>query len=215
MRKISIVCGAVAAAMAATPAAAAPFTGPRVEVRAGWEQLSMDVDYEDEDENEFAGSDDASSATFGAEAGYDFDIGSGAIAGAYAGVEFGSAKPRSTLFGNDEFSARLGRNATFGVRFGGQVSPGAMLYVKGGYSNGRVKAAYDGGTATPINLSDSFNREGYHVGAGGEVALGTRVYARAEYVRTSYEEYLYPDFETTGSLKNRRNQLLLGVGARF
>jgi outer membrane immunogenic protein len=137
------------------------------------------------------------------------------IAGAYAGIEGATTKQCSPIFGNDEGCLRLGRNLTVGARVGAKVSPLAMLYVKGGYSNGQLRATYRDFDDPTFNWSEHTNRGGYHFGAGGEIAVGPQGYVRLEYVRTNYNGYHYSDPGVRFSVDGHRDQVLAGFGLRF
>lgn len=205
---------ASAAALFASPAAAAEFTGPRAEIRGGWDRTTLKLEYDDGDD---VYSDKGSDAGFaiGAEVGYDFPVGTSMIAGGYAGVEFASTKDCGEVYGDDEACLKLGRNLTLGARLGGKVSPNAMLYAKGGYTSGQFKASYENFEDSDFDFSDKENRDGFHFGLGGEFAVGPKGYVRAEYVRTNYNDYDYSDDFADVKVDSHRDQLLLGFGLRF
>ena len=142
MKKL-ILAGAAALAFASTPAFAADFTGPRIGANVG---------YADE------GSEDA--ITFAVNAGYDFRLGQGAIAGVT--VELGD-------------SDETGRDLYAGARIGGIVSDRVMLYAHGGYTN--------------LNAG-GFNFEGIRGGVGAEFAVSERVYLNTEYRYSDYDSGL-------------------------
>lgn len=204
----------MATSVFAGPALAADFAGPRAELRGGWDRTTLDLHYDDGiDSFKEDGHDDG--VNFGAEVGYDAPIGPSMIAGGYAGVEFATTKECSEIFGNDEACLKLGRNFTVGARLGGKISPAAMLYIKGGYSNGQIKATYENSDDPSWNGSDRASRGGFHFGLGGEMAFGPNTYVRAEYVRTNYNDYDYSDSDFDIRLDAHRDQLILGFGARF
>lgn len=133
-------------AAASAPAVAADFTGPRVGATIG---LADD---------DFGGSD---AFTYGVNAGYDFDLGRGLIAGATAEWQ-------------DSGEDGLGRDLSIVGRLGGKVSDNVMLYGLAGYSNLGIEN-------TDIEL------DGFRVGAGVEVAVTDHVYGQVEYRYTNYE----------------------------
>jgi outer membrane immunogenic protein len=198
----------------ATPAVATGFSGPRAEARGGWDRTTMDLSYDDGVDS-FSGDAHKDGFNIGAEVGYDAPIGPSIIAGAYAGVEFATTKACSEIFGNDEACLKLGRNFTIGGRLGTKVSPSTLLYVKGGYSNGQLKAKYSSLDDPTLNFSAHANRDGFHFGAGAEVLVGSKGYIRAEYVRTNYNDYDYSDPDFAVKLDAHRDQVLLGFGLRF
>lgn len=213
MRVFSIVLLATAAVFS-TNAAAATFSGARAEVRGGWDRMTLNLSYEDA-EGRLSDSGHRSGFDLGAEVGYDVQAGPALVVGAYAGIEGSSAKACSPLVGNDSACLKLGRNFTVGARLGAKVSPLAMLYVKGGYSNGQLRASYENAEDPTLDFSDHANRGGYHFGVGGEMAVGAQGYVRAEYVRTNYNGDSYADHDFRVSLDGHRDQVLAGFGIRF
>jgi outer membrane immunogenic protein len=205
--KLVYSAAAIAASLAATPAFAQEFGGPRIEARIGWDSVDLGVDIDGEgtfDEG-------ASTVSYGAEAGYDLSFGS-AILGAYAGVDFANAEVCDEVFGDDEACISAERNITVGARAGFAVTPEALIYAKAGYSNGRVRASYDDFGDIIDAIEESESRSGHHIGVGAELAFGPNFYGKAEYVRTNYSDFDV-DATTTGSIK--RNQVLAGIGFRF
>lgn len=213
MRKsISILFGA--AVVFATPAAAANFAGPRAEVRGGWDRMTLDLSYDDGVDS-FHDSGHKSGFTLGGEVGYDAALSPTLTAGAYAGAEFATTKSCSEVVGDDKACLKMGRNLTLGARLGAKVSPMALLYVKGGYSNGQLKATYRNDIDPTLDFSDHANRGGFHLGLGAEMAVGSQGYVRAEYVRTNYNGEHYSDGSVDVDLDGHRDQVLLGFGLRF
>ena len=214
MRNLFFAAAVSAVALVSTPAAAAQFSGPRVELRGGYDRTTIDLDYSD-GVDDFSDSGHKSGFDFGAEVGYDAELGTVAVVGAYAGAEWATTKKCGELIGDDEACLKLGRNLTLGARVGAKVSPMAMIYAKAGYSNGQLKAKYRNADDPTLDFSDHTNRDGFHIGIGGEVAIGRQAYARAEYVHTNYsgDSYSDPDFEV--EIDGHRDQVLLGFGMRF
>jgi outer membrane immunogenic protein len=205
---------AATTAFVAAPAAATQFSGPRAEVRGGWDRTTLDLSYDDGVDS-ISGDGHKSGFNFGAEVGYDAPLGQSVIAGAYAGVEFATTKTCGEVLGDDKACLKLGRNFTLGARLGAKVSPTAILYVKGGYSNGQLRATYANFDDSTLNFKEHANRDGFHLGIGGEVAVSARTYVRAEYVRTNYDDYDYSDSDFSAKLDAHRDQLLVGFGMRF
>ncbi len=73
------------------------------------------------------------------------------------------------------------------------ISPTANLYVKGGYTNARIKVDGLGGA----------NGDGFRLGAGAQFSLSGKAYVGGEYRYSNYES----DFS--------RHQLALTIGTRF
>lgn len=215
MRKYLVIAtAAAAAALVSSQAVASDFSGPRFELRGGWDQTTLGASYDD-GADRYSVSGHKSGLNLGAEVGYDVPTNSQLLAGVYAGVEGSTAKRCSEVYGDDAACLKLGRNFTLGARVGGKVSPKVALYVKGGYSNGQLKGTYRNTDDPTLDFSDHTNRGGYHFGAGVETAVGPQGYVRAEYVRTNYNAYTYasPDFRVR--LSGHRDQALAGFGLRF
>lgn len=198
----------------AAPAQAANFSGPRLEVRGGWDRVGLSADYDD-GFTTVSGKDHKDGWTIGGEVGYDGHLSKNITLGAYAGIDFPHTRVCGEVFGNDSLCLKSPRNITAGARLGAVVGSSALLYVKGGYSNGRLKVTYTDFADAANNFSDHANRGGLHVGAGGELAIGTRAYVKAEYVYTNYKSFDYDDGSTVAKLDGDRSQLLFGVGIRF
>ena len=198
----------------ATPAAAAgpSFAGPRVEVRGGWDRMTLDATLTD-GTDVLSGSGHDAGLDAGGEVGYDAVIGSSLIAGVYGGVEFADTKECGPVDGNDNLCLKLGRNFTLGGRLGAKVAPTVMVYVKAGYSNGQLRGSYRNADDPSLNGDDHVNRDGIHFGIGGEAAVKRNVYVRLEYVRTNYDGYSDADFGV--QLDGHRDQVLAGFGLRF
>ncbi|MCY7398367.1 MAG: porin family protein, partial [Sphingomonas bacterium] len=164
--KIKALLLAASAFAAAAPAAAqdAPkFSGPRLEGRVGYEFVNSGVRSTQEFGERGVFGDDRSNeeGMIGAEVGYDAQL-SGIVLGGYAGVEISDANIDSA---GRPFKFNSGRNMTLGVRAGVPLSPGALLYVKGGYSRGRLRVTEEG--PNPAVFADyDTGRNGYHVGGG-------------------------------------------------
>lgn len=203
-----------AALVAAAPAMAADFAGPRVEARLGWDRTVIDLSFDDGDTSfHDKGHDDGFG--LGAEAGYDVALGTTAVLGAYAGAEWATTKECSAVYGDDEACLKLGRNFTLGARIGAAVTPQALVYVKGGYSNGQLKATYKDFADPDFNTSDKASRDGFHLGLGAEYNVSRTGYMKAEVVRTNYNDADISDEFIDAKLDVRRTQVLAGFGLRF
>ena len=202
------------ATLFAAPAVAADFAGPRAEIRLGFDKTTIDLGYDDGFDTA-SGSGHDSGFGLGAELGFDAALGSRVRGGVYAGVEGSTTKECSELFGEDEACLRLGRNFTAGARLGVVASPRIMVYAKGGYSNGQLRATYEDFLDSSYNFDEHANRGGFHVGGGVEVAVNASSYVRAEYVRTNYNDYRYDDGFEALTIDSHRDQLFVGFGLRF
>ncbi|WP_394658716.1 outer membrane protein [uncultured Novosphingobium sp.] len=201
MKKIIAASALALTAIAAAPAmaqdASIPFDGPYVAVLGGYDKIRVDTPVG-------AGSDDG--FLYGGVVGFDKNIN-----GLVLGLE-GEATGSTTKEGvNDLFVAgdratvKPGRDLYAGVRLGGEITPGVLLYAKGGYTNARVKVSYDDGVDV---LRDSTNLDGYRLGAGIETNISGFL-ARVEY---RFSDYGNPK---GFGLKPDRHQVAAMVGYRF
>ncbi len=194
------------AALVASTAFAAPafaqttdsgFTGPRVEAIVGWDHVG--------DDSLNNGSRDG--VTYGGQIGYDVQMGS-AILG-FEGEATGSTT-RDTAMGvlavGDRLRAKAGRDLYVGGRVGFLASPNAMIYAKGGYTNARFDTSYNSAATGLIEDHDTV--DGWRVGAGAEVKLNQKVYVKAEYRYSKYDD-------GNNGIDAHRHQVLGGVGIRF
>ncbi|MGH6783773.1 MAG: outer membrane protein, partial [Sphingomicrobium sp.] len=117
-------------------------------------------------------------------AGYDFAVGNGAALGVDVEASDSTTDVDIVSTGRDLYA---GARATFAV------SPTANVYVKGGYTNARIKA--DG--------LGSANGDGFRLGAGAQLSIGGKAYVGGEYRYSNYES----DFS--------RHQLAAVIGTRF
>jgi outer membrane immunogenic protein len=197
----TIIAGAIAAITLATPAMAqeyAPFTGPRIEGVVGWDRLSDGTGQD-------SGSSDG--VVYGGQIGYDFQAGR-AILGVEGEVTGSTTDTRADalLVAGDRLVVDAGRDLYVGGRVGLAVSPNAMIYAKGGYTNARIETTYTTGTT---RVEDGVNLDGYRLGAGVEYKLSGNTYLKGEYRYSNYSNADGYDIDLD------RHQLLGGVGIRF
>ena len=206
----------------ATPAFAqdnAAFTGPRVEVLAGYDQTRAGDEIDNDAPNN---SDDESieGVAYGVGVGYDFATG-GAVIGVEAEYSDSTAKFDQSAADPELFSigeVDSGRDLYIGARIGALVTPDTLLYVKGGYTNARYNVlASDGST----ELDGNIDADGYRIGAGAEYAIGTNSFVKLEYRYSNYSEANY-DFGSADipdspsyNVDLDRHQVMAGVGFRF
>jgi outer membrane immunogenic protein len=119
------------------------------------------------------------------------------------------------VFGEDEACLKLGRNLTAGVRIGAIVTPKLLIYLKGGYSNGQLRATYEDFEDSDFDTSDKANRGGFHAGVGAEFNLTESGFIKAEAIRTAYKAYDYSDEFVDAKLDASRTQIVAGFGLRF
>lgn len=187
--KKTVLAISVAVAASATPAFADTTSGARVEVLAGWDRVSLDLnDYD-------LGTYSKSGVGFGVSAGYDVALSSNISVGLDGEVSDSTTKYEITD-GTDKASLSTGRDLYAGARVTTAVNPNLNLYAKAGYTNARI-------TGTVNNISESENGDGVRFGAGAQFALSSRSYALIEYRYSNYE----------GGFT--RNQVFAGIGFRF
>lgn len=221
MRKIVVVLVGGTALVAGSPALAqdnTTFTGPRVEAIVGYDisKAGSDVDDDVNTNND----ESIEGLLYGVGIGYDMAVGK-AVVGVEGEFTDGTA---DTDFDNGDFegfglgSVETGRDLYVGARAGMLVSPKTLLYVKGGYTNARYNVVATDGTN---EFRENVDTDGWRLGAGGEMALNDKVYAKLEYRYSKYSE-AEVDFEDDGvpdsdrfNIDTDRHQVVAGVGMRF
>ena len=221
MKKLATVLTAGAALAGASPALAqdnSTFTGPRVEALLGYD-INKAGSTIDDDANP---NDDESTEglLYGVGAGYDLAIGK-AVVGVEGEFTDSTAKTKNENGDFENFGfggVRVGRDLYVGARAGFLVTPRTLIYAKGGYTNARYNIR---GTDGTTNLRESFDTDGWRVGAGAEMALSGRTYAKLEYRYSNYsrgevdfEDPSLPD-SSRFNIDTDRHQIVAGVGVRF
>lgn len=216
--KIVAMGAVVAAAFVSTSASAQDivqtFNGPRIELRAGWDNPDIRATVQDA-RNRVSQSADQSGVSYGGEIGYDFSPNNKLVIGAYAGLDGSTVKACGELYGEDRLCVRAGRNITAGARVGAVLDEKFLIYGKGGYSNGRVSVDYRDYEFVLPDENVGRNLDGFHVGGGIEAAVGSGVYGRLEYVYTKYGRVSAEIDALTASLKPTRQQVVYAMGVRF
>ncbi len=149
--------------------------------------------------------------TYSGVLGYDANLG-GAVVGLEAEIGGSTVKETETsvFLAGDTLTVKAGRDIYIGARLGAPVTPKTLLYVKGGYANGRVTVNYNAGNSTSFSASD--NLDGWRVGAGVEQSFG-RFGARLEYRYTDYSEI--KDQGVSTGVDAKRHQVVASLIARF
>nr|NUR37352.1 outer membrane beta-barrel protein [Sphingomonas sp.] len=160
-----------APAMAQGAAAPAAPAGFRIELLAGYDHAGTDGFHKD-------------GVLFGAGAGYDLAVAHTVSLGVDAEI--------TGATGNKD-GVKAGRDLYAGGRISFAVAPKADLYVKGGYTNGRITEEGFGGE----------NLDGWRVGVGGQLLVGGGSYVGLEYRYSNYEQNV------------DRHQAAVTVGHRF
>ena len=191
MKRVIVLSAVSAVATFATPALAQTVTAPtggRVEAIVGYDRPKIEIDGTNDKIKD-------SGALYGIGAGYDVAVTPSLSIGADVEASDSTAKKK---FDDGVTTASLsaGRDLYAGARVTVPVSSRANLYVKGGYTNFRVKGEVDG-------ASDSRNLDGWRVGAGGQVNVAGKAYVGGEYRFSKYQDNV------------DRQQVALTLGTRF
>lgn len=225
MRKfiLATVIGAGVTAPAIAQDTNEAFTGFRVEAIGGY-----DITNSDNDGDFSPGTDDMfddgeggglEGFLYGVGLGYDFSAG-----GFLVGVE--GEISDSTAGESEDDALAVGSVTTFeaerdlyvGGRVGAVVSPSALIYAKGGYTNARYGLDADDGAGFSEDYDNSL--DGFRVGAGAEYLLGSNAFAKVEYRYSNYSDLEvdvgddnidFADFD----VNTDRHQVVAGVGLRF
>ena len=185
---------------AAAPAHADTFDGPYVGVTAGWERSEI---ADRIDTQPITGDASRDALVLGGYAGYNLKATDRIVIGAEAGF--------SAAVDDQNRAASAGKSLTIDPRYsfdlsaraGYLVTDKALVYVRGGYANTRVRTTLDGLTG-PVTASD--NLDGWQVGGGLEYAISDRISARAE--------YRYSDLGSNGGQYDR-HQTIVGLSYNF
>jgi outer membrane immunogenic protein len=187
-------------AIAAAPAQAETFDGPYIGVAAGWERNEVADSINGQTVAAEASRD---ALALGGYAGYNYKLTEKVVIGAEAGFTATVDDRIQATSGGRDLVIDPRYSFDLGARAGYLVTDKALVYVRGGYANTRVRTARS--TATTI-VRDSDNLDGWQVGGGLEYAISEKVSARVE--------YRYSDFGKDGG-DFERHQTLVGVSYNF
>jgi len=174
LNRMTLIAAAAAATAFASPALAQEAKGPvglHVDAVVGFDHAGIDGFHEN-------------GVLFGLGAGYDVPVSKTFSLGIDVEGTDSTAKKNGLSADRDLYA---GGRASFAV------SPRANVYLKGGYTNARIKESGFGG----VNL------DGFRVGAGGQMLITGKAYVGAEYRYSNYE------------LGVDRHQVALILGTRF
>jgi len=225
MRKL--VFTALLASTAATPALAQSdndaFTGFRLEAIGGYDNTTADNDGDfspgTQDRFDDGSGQGLDGFVYGVGAGYDFSTG-GVVFGVETEISDSTAgETEDSAFGpGSRASFEAGRDIYVGARAGVLVTPRALLYAKGGYTNARYGLDTDDGAGFSRDYSATL--DGFRVGAGFEYLLSDKIYGKVEYRYSNYSDLEvdvadnnvnFADFD----VNTDRHQVVAGVGIRF
>ena len=194
---------AITAALAvwSVQATAQDFNGPSFGVHAGWNSTEVRIP---EGKNGVPGVDESTDAFVGgAFLAYDYEVAPSVVIGAQA--EFNVAASDDFGAMNNATGIEVNPRYAFDLtaRAGYLVTPETLLYVRGGYSNTRVRTTT---LADSERMSASDNRDGWLIGGGAERMITDHISARLEYRYSDLGE---------GPEKFDRHQVLVGAAYRF
>ncbi|MBC7522172.1 MAG: porin family protein [Sandarakinorhabdus sp.] len=211
MWKYLFALAAVAAAGSAlAQQAPAAFNGPFVGIQGGWQQDRQTLLLNNGGIISEVGQ-NKSGFGYGGQIGYDFRLSPAIVLGAE--VDLTGRTGTSRVGGAGGYDLKQGRTIAATARLGYLVTPESLLYVRGGYANGRF-------TLSNATISDSTNRDGYQVGVGYEQLLRQNLSARVEYTHSGFgTENIFGLAQSIGAtdanLKYSRNAVRAGLNLRF
>tara|TARA_R110000772_G_scaffold173328_3_gene285291 strand:- start:3114 stop:3806 length:693 start_codon:yes stop_codon:yes gene_type:complete len=223
----TLLAGSILLPAAAQAQEKSPFSGPRIEILGGYDQLrsgsDVDIDTDDDGIFEDNGLDQSVDGfAYGAAVGYDFDLGSVVVGleGEYMDST-GKQKTSEDLAAPFGYRINVNRDLYLGARVGVQVAPRTLVYAKGGYTNTRVESRFQDRVEDDgyeLDFDDGQSIDGFRVGAGVEQLIGPG-YVKLEYRYSNYSSLKYDDelFSDNSSIgiDLDRHQVLAGVGVRF
>lgn len=190
---VALFAAVATAAVVATPAMAAPFSGPYVGAELGLDNYEVQAEDIFVTGDEFDGL-SGNGLVGGVFAGYDVAIGN-----AFVGVEAKASLSDAEVTYNDTVDALSVRaKETFGAtaRAGVMLNDNTGLYARAGWANTKFKANVNG-------TADSDNDDALVLGAGLQSRVGSAASVRVEYVRTDYSDFV------------KNNAVLAGVAFHF
>lgn len=205
---------AFAAIAAAAPVLAqdAPlnFNGPYVGIQGGWQQDRQTLELNNAGIISSA-SQNKSGLGYGGQIGYDFRLSPSVVLGAE--VDLTGRTGTSQLGGANGLELKQGRTLAATARLGYLTTPDSLLYVRGGYANGRF-------TLRDSNTNISENRDGWQAGVGYEQMLSQKVSARVEYTYSKFGNDQLPALAadlgaSAARVKYSRNAVTAGLNFRF
>jgi outer membrane immunogenic protein len=202
LRKFNTLVPATAIVVAfGTAASAAPFDGPFVGAQIGWQ--SEKINNLDSSFGALPFNRTKKSVTGGLFAGYDKTFQGRFVVGTEGGIDFASDDEEQISITGTSYAADPKYSIDLTARAGYLVTPKTLLYVRGGYTNARIRTTLTNAAGIEA-ASDS--HDGWIVGGGVEQAISSNVSARIEY---RYSKY------TKDGGKDERNRVLAGLSYRF
>ncbi len=161
------------------------------------------------------GGDSEAGFSYGAAAGYDYQLPGGIYVGVEGNYDDSTARScaHDVLEAGDRECLEAHRDLAATVHVGTTVAPGHKLYVLGGYANTRVGVSYSGESASEAldelgysgftDLGAHKTLNGFRVGAGYQYDVTSKLFVKAEYRYSNYSEGY------------SRHQGLIAVGTKF
>ena len=192
--------GAIIASVALTSPA---LSQGRAELRIGLDDISVD-----DSEATISGS----GVSYGAEVGYDFQVGEKIFLGPYASFDLSNFEKATDENDPENDFITFKHGLSIGARAGADVGV-ARIFAKAGYSSGTLRVVNDDSGV----FDEKFGFDGFQVGGGIEVDLNERLFIKAE---VDYSMYSRDQFDTLSITEEReveidRLQILAGVGFRI
>jgi outer membrane immunogenic protein len=185
MRNAVLTCLTLSSALAISPAAA---QGLRADIHAGLDSLHSDGESQ-------------RGASYGLTLSYDL-ASERLVAGFQLDLDATDNRDceNDVLVAGDRACIEGKRDNAVGVRLGSRLGGSTMIVGMLGYANSRFEAHYRG---AGVNTSEHETLNGIRIGASLVTDIGRKLYAKADYRYTNYEQGV------------SRHQGLLGVGLRF
>jgi outer membrane immunogenic protein len=186
------------------------FNGPYVGIQGGWQQDRQTLDVTNNGLTTSA-SQNKSGFGYGGQIGYDFRLSPQVVFGIE--VDATGRTGSGQLGGPNGLDLKQGRTLAATARLGYLVAPDSLLYVRGGYANGRF-------TLRDATTNISENRDGWQIGAGYEQMVAQNVSARIEYAYSKFGSDSLPALATNlgasdARVKYSRNAVTAGLNFRF
>lgn len=195
----AINAAALSGGVVAAPARAETFNGPYVGAQIGYNHDRVARSAPDATTLDQPGTKDA--LNLGVYGGYNFRLRHRIILGAEGGVSFTTSDRITAPSGAATVSIDPQRQFDIGARAGYLVTDKTLLYVRGGYTNLRVRT-----TDTVPASSTVRDLDGWNIGGGAERAITDHISARVE--------YRYNHLGREGG-RYDRHQVLAGVSYNF
>ena len=139
----------------------------------------------------------------GAFAGYNFDTGTGIVAGVEGDIGYSGVKGS-----NAGTEVKSGLDGSIRARLGYTVTPQTLIYVTAGGA-GKNVSVNEGG------IKDEQTALGYTAGVGADVKVVRNIFARAEYRYSDYGTDTYNTGSGSREVDSSDHKVLFGLGVSF